>query len=213
MHRDHICYSSVKSILQKKVPIYCASSIRNYIIEEFDFIKIRKYENLIKSFDKNEFSIKSFNIDSFEVPHDSRGGCFGFNIISDFNKEKKLSVATDLGYIPEGLHLKFKNSEFIILESNHDLEMLDNSKRSLFLKERIKKIGHLSNEKSAVFISDLIKFSDITPKGVMLAHISQQCNTNEKAKAAHKKVISELQLQDFEIIETYCSKPGRIIKI
>lgn len=213
LHSDHIRYSSLKAILTAKIPVYCSSKVRNFLINNFDFIKNRKFEHLIKTFDGDEFSVDSFAIKAFEVPHDSPGGCVGFNITSEFSPDKKVSYATDLGFIPEHLFDSFHNSEFIVIESNHDIEMLENSKRSEELKKRIRTIGHLSNDVSSSFIQEIVKRSNRTPKGIMLAHISQECNTNQKARDAHEQALSELKINDIPVFETFRIASNKIIKI
>ena len=73
-------------------------------------------------------------------------------------------------------------AEYLIFESNHDIEMLMNSNRPPFLKKRIAgKKGHLSNEQAAEYLSYLVTGDT---KAVYLAHLSEECNKPELALEA-----------------------------
>src|SRR5690554_1266324 len=110
-------------------------------------------ENLIIPFYDNPFNINEFNIKSFDLPHDAQK-CVGFNIEKD---DKKISIATDLGHTTDNIIKNLYNSRLVILESNHDEEMLlNNDKYSPHLKARILgKEGHLSNIASSKVVAEL----------------------------------------------------------
>ncbi len=95
---------------------------------------------------------------------------------------EKLSLVTDAGEISQESKDAMKDSNVIMLESNHDPEMLRNSPRTDILKKRISGTrGHLSNEKSADILSEIISSST---SDVVLLHLSEECNTPDLARKA-----------------------------
>lgn len=86
---------------------------------------------------------------------------------------------TDTGYLNEKHHPKLSNKVMYIMESNHDIEMLYNGSYPYHLKKRIASDeGHLSNIDSA---HNLSKLMGIDTKYIILAHLSKENNTKEKA--------------------------------
>lgn len=115
-----------------------------------------------------------------------------------FNDKEKLAYVTDTGTILEENLPILKNCTYYVFESNYDYSMLYASHRPLILKDRIASdYGHLSNADSANFLSSLI--GDRT-KQIFLAHISDECNTLEKAIMAHRRIYGEKLSDDVELI-------------
>ncbi len=123
----------------------------------------------------NNISIGSIAVTPIPVSHDSISPV-GF-IMKAGNK--KLSLVTDTGEISRAGKDAMKDSNVIMLESNHDNEMLWKSPRHFLLKKRISSTtGHLNNEKSAEILSEIISPNT---SDVVLLHLSQECNTPELA--------------------------------
>ena len=137
--------------------------------------------NLIKIEEK--FEIKDLKIKPFAIPHDAVNPC-GFNI---FKENRKISIATDIGHMSNGIIKNLEDSLFILLEANYDPEVLMCSKYPYQLKTRIAgPTGHLSNEMAGKTISYLLKSG---LKQAMLGHLSKESNFPE---LAYKTVIDEL---------------------
>lgn len=119
----------------------------------------------------NEFNIGTITITPFKTSHDSACSC-GYVIGSN---NSKITIATDLGYIDREILKFFYESEFIFIESNHDIQMLLNGPYPYPLKGRIlSNVGHLSNKAC----SDLV--CHLASKGIknfMLGHLSDSNNT------------------------------------
>lgn len=119
--------------------------------------------------------IGSFDIMPLRTSHDATNP-IGFLII---DKDETLLYMTDTGVIPEESLPYMKNHDYYIIESNHDLMLLEKSRRPRRLKDRIRgDHGHLSNADSAVYMSELLGNKT---KAIYLAHLSEECNTPEKA--------------------------------
>jgi phosphoribosyl 1,2-cyclic phosphodiesterase len=153
-------------------------------IDKVDETIIYAEEVLLKKFklkgnqfnDKESFRIEDFVITPFLLSHDAN--CHGF-IIETIDKSSKLVYLADTGYLAKGLYPLLKNADYYVIESNHDVPMLLNLNRPIYLTKRIlSNKGHLSNEDAAYAIVNLI--GDKT-KEIALAHLSLEANTKEKA--------------------------------
>ena len=115
-----------------------------------------------------------------------------------FTTDESLLYMTDTGYVSQKNKNYLYNLDYYIIESNHDIEMLMATKRPLFLKNRIlNDLGHLNNEYSARLMADVI--GDKT-KEIVLAHLSQEANTKEKALETYDKIFNEQKI-DFKNIK------------
>jgi len=146
-----------------------------------------------------------FRIIPFGVSHDA-SFTVGFSIERG---GKKVVMATDLGYVSPGVGKRFADCDAIILESNHDLQMLKDGPYPAFLKKRILgKQGHLSNVQSSEM---LVKVVCPRTKHVTLAHISRENNTPEIAFEEADKAFSKGKKP--EITPASQFDIGNIIKI
>ncbi len=121
-------------------------------------------------------SIGALRIETFTVPHDA-GDPVG--LVLEAN-QRRLGVLTDLGFVPAMVTVHARTCHALVLETNHDVELLRASDRPWSLKERILgRHGHLSNEQSAEFLSSLLPGPLAT---LVLAHLSEECNTPALAR-------------------------------
>lgn len=130
-----------------------------------------------------------FDVLTLRTSHDASDP-IGFVIST---KEESLLYLTDTGYVSMKNRQYMKNLDYYIIESNHDIEMLMATKRPMFLKNRIlNDVGHLNNEYSAKLMSELI--GDQT-KEIILAHLSQEANSPEKALETYKEVFQREHIE------------------
>lgn len=93
--------------------------------------------------------------------------------------ENNIAYVTDTGHILPKYYALLKRMNVLILESNHDVEMLLNSKRDYRLKQRIlSNHGHLSNEQCENILNEVLNEDT---KHLVLAHLSEECNTSDIA--------------------------------
>lgn len=176
-------------------------------IKGIKYIKDRKFYALKDTLEDNYFFINEddvIEIDTLTITplltsHDATNPC-GY-LIKD--KDESLVYITDAGYISETVLNKCKNPTYLILESNHDIPMLLKSKRSYVLKSRIMSDeGHLCNEDSAIYASYIIGNNT---KELVLAHLSEECNTEEKALKAYNKVFKKMKIS-YSRLNIRCAK-------
>jgi phosphoribosyl 1,2-cyclic phosphodiesterase len=110
------------------------------------------------------------DVTSFTIPHDAADPV-GFS----FKAEGiKVSIATDLGYMPDSVRFHLRDSDILLLESNHDLEMLKVGPYPWSIKQRIMgRMGHLSNDVACAFVRDDL---DCRTSTLILGHLSAQNN-------------------------------------
>ena len=122
-----------------------------------------------------DFYIGDIGITSFPIAHDTVEPV-GFSL---YNSGRRVCLATDLGVVSDPVMAVLRGADAVLIEANHDLEMLKNGPYPAVLKRRIlSKRGHLSNLAAGTAVLDLLK-SGVTR--VALGHLSQQNNTPEVA--------------------------------
>jgi phosphoribosyl 1,2-cyclic phosphodiesterase len=183
-HSDHTSgLAAVSGARQKaserKIPVYLTHGTAKYIDwgEEADPV--------LKRFQAGcRFSIGDFDVSSFTIPHDATDPV-GFTITAH---GIKVAVATDLGYIPDSLRVHLRGANFLVLESNHDLEMLRVGPYPWSVKQRVmSRRGHLSNKVTAEFIKNDL---DMCVSTLVLGHISEHNNHPELVRAAAAKALN-----------------------
>ncbi len=130
-----------------------------------------------------KFQIEHLTVTPLAMSHDADNTC-GFVIES---WQEKLVYITDTGYVKDAYLDLLKDADYIVLESNHDVEMLMHTSRPQYVKMRIASdMGHLCNEDCAAILDTIVSKKT---KSIILAHISQQGNTQEKALAVNHDVL------------------------
>ncbi len=127
--------------------------------------------------------IGGIRISSFPTPHDSRGSV-GYRIeIPTPDGIYRIGYATDIGHVSAAVEKNLMGCHAVVLESNHDPEMLMDGPYPYDLKLRISsKRGHLCNADSACLAARLCENGT---KTIMLAHLSQENNTPDTAYSEH----------------------------
>ena len=170
-HSDHV--QGLGTFAKKfNLPVYVNQKTLDSMPNQRDKIS----EKNIKIFKIEEkFEIGDLKIKPFSIPHDAANPC-GFNIIHD---NKKISIATDIGHMTNGIIKNLEDSIFIMLESNYDPEVLKFSKYPYILKNRIAgPTGHLPNEMAGKTIAHLLNSG---LQQAILGHLSKESNFPELA--------------------------------
>lgn len=132
-----------------------------------------------------QFTIGDIDVHAFAIPHDAvdpvaftfrANGC-------------KFAVVTDLGYMPELAKVHLRDADCLVLESNHDLDMLKVGPYPWVVKQRVlSRTGHLSNHAVSEFLSDPDGF-DGRARYLVLAHISQENNNPELVRLSAEEAL------------------------
>ncbi len=133
----------------------------------------------------HQFAIGDLEISPFTIPHDAADPC-GFVFEAD---GIRMAVATDLGYIPPNVKAALKRIDVLLLESNHDLEMLRDGPYPWSVKQRVlSRVGHLSNDSTAEFLQ---RDYDGGAAYIVLGHLSESNNAPELAKITAERAIGD----------------------
>lgn len=175
-HTDHVAGLEILS-RKLKVPVY---------ITEATYESWRKStrdaEGKLANLERCEhfqagraFLIGDITVNPFTIPHDAADPC-GFTFKAE---GVKIGMVTDLGYLPYSVKDHLRCCDGLLIESNHDLEMLRNGPYPWMVKQRVmSRVGHLSNSALAEFLeSDY----DGSAAFLVLAHLSQENNYPELA--------------------------------
>jgi phosphoribosyl 1,2-cyclic phosphodiesterase len=130
------------------------------------------------------FQIGDIAVSPFTIPHDAVDPV-GFVFQAE---GVRIGVATDLGYIPPNVKAQLKGLDLLLLESNHDLEMLRDGPYPWSVKQRVlSRVGHLSNEAAAEFLETEY---DGQAAYVVLAHLSESNNLPELARVTAERALN-----------------------
>ena len=119
-----------------------------------------------------QFFIGDILVQSVSVPHDALEACqYTLSV-----EESTLGILTDLGFVTKHVEAVFKCCDSLILEFNHDQNLLQNGPYPAKLKNRISgEMGHLSNIQAANFVTKIVRDGF----NLMVAHVSEKNNTRE----------------------------------
>ena len=196
-HRDHV--NGLTSLLKKyKIPaytrpdtwqsMYCRSALPDSCCNDL----------------KDSLDIGNIKIEPFSISHDAADPV-GFQL---FGKGKKVSVATDLGFVTPTVKEALSLSDVLVLESNHDVDMLKNGSYPWYLKKRIlSNRGHLANNDAGWTLANLNRKSHTH---VFLAHLSQENNCPELAKDTVAKILTSQGCELDKDISLHLTYPEQV---
>ena len=176
-HSDHIQSVGVLS-RQLKLPVYLSRKIEKKASRRGPFYEIRTFQH------GTPFQINNLVVHPFALPHDAADP-MGFTITQN---GRRIGLATDLGIVTPLVKEHLKDCHLLIIEANHDPDMLLNGPYPWPLKQRIQsRNGHLSNQQSQNLLMAL-QHSQL--EHVILAHLSETNNAPQKALAELSKALT-----------------------
>ena len=152
-----------------------------------------------------KWSLGCLDLEAFPTSHDALESV-GFVVR---HGEEALGIATDSGVFTSRMERVLQGVEVLVLEANHDLEMLRKGKYPQYLKKRIAGIdGHLSNDDAG---NALQRIAGDGLRKVVLSHLSQENNTEEKALEAASRALPDKALSFFDVAPRFT--PGEWLRI
>ena len=154
-------------------------------------------EEKMASFVTNEaFEIGDIKVKPFRISHDAIEPV-GFTFTC---QDKQLSIVTDTGYVTEEIHNHVKDADLLVLESNHDENMLKMGRYPWTVKQRILgKEGHLSNETAGECLCRILKEGEEKSRQILLAHLSSE---NNFPQLAYQTVKNALEASEYYLGDT-----------
>jgi len=187
-HSDHV--TGLQRLASKlNVPVFLTEPThhawnRAMRDEEGKIPELTKVEHFSSG---RSFQIGDIAIQPFTIPHDAADPV-GFTFRAE---SVKIGYVTDLGYMPLSVRDHLRGCDVLVLESNHDVEMLRGGPYPWSVKQRVmSRVGHLSNDALAEFFTSDY---DGGAAYVVLAHLSEQNNHPELARAAAEHALRDRQ--------------------
>ena len=178
-HDDHIAGAGVIS-RKRKIPLF--ANIGTFMGGEKRIGKPHLFQEFTTG---DAIPFRGLQVRSFRISHDTADPV-GF-VVSD--GRHRLGYCTDSGKITHLMLQRLRGCQALIVEFNHNLEMLRNGPYPLPLQQRVRSnTGHLSNEQGAACLAELF---DEHLQIVVLAHLSETNNTPDLASAAAVGAVSE----------------------
>jgi len=184
-HSDHI-YGVATLAKKLRIPVFMTGAtyqswqraMRDENGEKPQLDKFERFES------GHSFQVGDIAVKPFTIPHDAADPV-GFT----FRAEGiKVGIATDLGYVPVSVRDNLRGCDVLIMESNHDVEMLRVGPYPWSVKQRVmSRVGHLSNVALADFFTGDY---DNSATFVVLAHLSEQNNHPEIARREAEKALA-----------------------
>lgn len=184
-HSDHI---KGVDVLCRKYGIPVFANEKTYL-ELKDLCKYWEKMDFRLFLNNKEFSVGDLQIKAFPVHHDAVD-TVGFSVS---HQNSKICTATDTGCVTHEIIQELASADLVILEANHDEDILKMGRYPWFLKQRIlSSCGHLSNEAAGKVIAEIMKQSP-KQKRFLLAHLSKENNFPEMA---YQTVLNILESYD-----------------
>jgi phosphoribosyl 1,2-cyclic phosphodiesterase len=175
-HADHAAH--LAAVAQEfDLPVYLSEGTANTPLEGLDGLTVERFRA------GQRFSIGDLEIAPFAVPHDAREPV-GLRFEA---QGVKLALAVDLGFLTHLVKEQLRGCDCVVLEANHDREMLRQGPYPWFIKQRVmSRLGHLSNDALAEFLE--FDF-DGQARTFILAHLSQNNNSPEVARLVAERAL------------------------
>ena len=183
-HADHI--KSVGSFsYEYHVPVYATKAVHNGI--DHNYCIQRKVADEMKQYIEvgQPFTVGDFQVRPFAVPHDASENV-GYEIQAE---GVTLVLVTDVGSVTEDVKDAISRANYLIIEANHDVEMVQNGPYPAYLKKRIlSPTGHLSNAECGKTIAENMT-EDL--RHVWLCHLSEENNHPELARKTVETILRD----------------------
>ncbi|MEW6032657.1 MAG: MBL fold metallo-hydrolase [Bacillota bacterium] len=194
-HSDHVAALRLRNpfTVKHRVPLYASGRVLDSLLAWDGWVggcgRLAAGENHAVQ-PQRPFRVGGLEVRAFLKPHDCEDP-LGF-LIDD--GESRIAVVTDLGCVPAEMVALLRDSTYLIFESNHDVDMELGSDRPVELIRRVLgDRGHLSNEQAAEALARIVGPGT---KMVLLAHLSDECNTPELAYGAVAARLEEAGYRD-----------------
>jgi phosphoribosyl 1,2-cyclic phosphodiesterase len=152
------------------------------------------------------FEVGDLQLEPFSVPHDSYDPV-GFVVCCN---GARAGVVTDMGMATTVVRERLRRCQVVVIESNHDEQMLRDAQRPWSLKQRIAgRQGHLSNQQAGELLADI---AGDGLRVAFLAHLSSDCNSPTLAVKTVKRVLVEAGHPEVDVRLTFADRPTELVE-
>jgi phosphoribosyl 1,2-cyclic phosphodiesterase len=184
-HSDH-CNGLPQMLGLWKAPLYVTEQTMDALHRALPD-RLAKRLNGVETIQAGQhFTIGDIDVHAFQIPHDAADP-IGFTFRTNGTK---MAIVTDLGYMPELVKVHLRDADCLLLESNHDLDMLKVGPYPWVVKQRVlSRTGHLSNHAVSEYLCDPEGF-DARARYLVLAHLSQENNNPDLARLSAEEALN-----------------------
>ena len=196
-HSDHV-NGLARIAALAKAPVYLSELTRRALPPQ---IKLPAVESFRPG---SRFEIGGISVDPFTIPHDAVDP-----VAFRFTAEGvRVAIVTDLGYMPQNVKHYLSGCHGLVLESNHDLEMLRSGPYPWYVKQRVmSREGHLSNTALGEFLRDEF---DREARVLVLAHLSESNNHPEIARLEAASALAQLEARETKLAVSSQTEPTEV---
>ena len=196
-HSDHVS-GLARLARQYRIPVYISLLTRSALPSKTDLPAVETIEA------GKPFQIADLSVEPFTIPHDATDP-IAFRLSSE---GVRIALVTDLGYLPENVKDYLRGCHCLIVESNHDLEMLRNGPYPWYVKQRVMaRTGHLSNSALGEFLrGDFDRQAQV----LVLAHLSEQNNHPQIARLEASSALEAQNVRDTRLVVSSQSAPTEL---
>ncbi|GAB1477364.1 MBL fold metallo-hydrolase [Bacillota bacterium] len=180
-HSDHV--KSLSTLMRRLKGLTAYANVDTWAVinQEIDPLRMRNFKT------GQAFQIGDIRVNSFRIYHDAADPV-GYSFFKD---GKQISILTDTGCVADDTMDEIREADLLILEANHDVDMLKIGRYPWFLKQRILgDYGHLSNESAGKILVRLLSERK-KDRRILLAHLSRENNFPEMAYQTVKNILEE----------------------
>ncbi len=183
-HNDH-CSGLPQMLGLWKAPLYVTEPTMEALERTLPETLGKRLRGVEKVQAGQRFCVGDIEVHAFAIPHDAADP-IGFTFRAD---GVKLALVTDLGYMPALVKVHLRDADCLVLESNHDLDMLKVGPYPWVVKQRVlSRTGHLSNHAVSEFLADPDGF-DARARFLVLAHLSLENNNPDLARISAEEAL------------------------
>jgi phosphoribosyl 1,2-cyclic phosphodiesterase len=201
---EHADHSRGAGVLARRfrLPVWLTGGTLEASGETFRGVeRIRRFEN------DEAFDLGDLLFQPFTLSHDAADPV---NFVVE-GGDARLGVATDLGVVTQLVYQRLRGADLVVMETNHDRDMLMNGSYSWDLKRRIGgNRGHLSNGKAAEALSSL---AEEGLRQALLAHLSDENNRPDLAEGTCRAELEGRGVRDFALTVVQQDRPSPIFVI
>ncbi len=217
-HSDHVAPGSVLFARSHNVPFYMHQSTyrslcRGRVSGRFGALDW----NLVRHHSCHPFTVGPFSVFPFPTWHTTDGASFGFSLECMHNEESfRIGYITDTGKVDDGMVQALAGCRVLIMEANHDPELVAASFRHRANKEWVlSDHGHMNNLDAADAVARIRRCppGGNALKYVFLAHISRDHNTVARAMGQVRSALDGAGMGDIRLIPTYHRRKSAVLKV
>jgi phosphoribosyl 1,2-cyclic phosphodiesterase len=215
-HGDHLNGNTFSIAFRTGTPVYVPRRVAAWLEEAvtwlaWPYLGRCLAAGLVRPLD-GEAALAGLVVRTFALPHDI-DPTRGF-VVTD-GGGRRVGVATDLGHCPPPVVEQLRDCDVLVFEANHDVAMERASGRDEALIARVLgPRGHLSNDQSAEALCEIVGTSRRRrPAGILLAHISRDCNRPDLACRTVSAALHRHRLQDVRVEPTHPRQRSAVVRV